>query len=137
MLRHTEEDDAALEKDMQSLFNTPSGAPRRQHLIDLGRIGGFDVGVTNWPPEFRSHFFFFSDGKPDPIGFAILQKGGRVRIGEQFVITLIYLQPSFRQQGFASAFYRFLIAKGIQLEPDTEQSAGGAAVWRKLRTQAP
>jgi GNAT superfamily N-acetyltransferase len=136
-LPHTEEDDAALERNMQSLYNTPMGAPRRSHLIDLGRINSLHVGVTKWPPEFRSHFFFLADNEPEPIGFAILSKGGRAHEGERFAITIIYLRPSFRQQGFATAFYRFLIAKGVALEPDTKQSAGGAAVWKKLRSQTP
>ena len=116
LLPHTEEDDTALERNMKSLYNTPLGAPRRAHLIDLGRIGSLQVGVTKWPPEFRSHFFFLADGEPEPVGFAILSKGGRAREGDWFAVTIIYLQPSFRQQGFATAFYRFLIAKGVELK---------------------
>jgi GNAT superfamily N-acetyltransferase len=129
-LAHTEADDAALEQRMQSLYNTPREAPRKLHLVDLGRIGRLDVATTHWPPAFRTFFFFMVDG--EPIGFATLQRGGRAMEGEQFTITLIYLRPAFRQQGFATAFYRLLMGKGIALQPDTMQTAGGAAVWRKL-----
>jgi predicted acetyltransferase len=131
-LPHTVEDDAALEQQMQSLYNTPRGWERRSRLIDLGRIGNLDVRATEWPPEFRSYFFFLVDG--EPIGFAIAQKGGRSHIGEKYAITIIYLRAPFRQQGFATTFYRFLIGQGVELEPDSKQSAGGAAVWRKLQS---
>ena len=129
-LPHTEEDDVALNATMLRLLNSPPEAPRKDHLISLGRIGGLDVGTTHWPPAFHTIFFFKADD--EPIGFAILHEGGR-NSGVGHTITIIYLQPPFRRQGFATAFYRFLLAHDVQLVPDTKQSAGGAAIWTKLK----
>ena len=131
ILPHTEEDDVALNRTMMGLYNSPRGQPRRSHLHDLGRIGQLEVATTQWPPAFRTHFFFMTDG--EPVGFAILQQGGRQQTGEKYTITIIYLQPQFRNQGFGMAFYRFLMSQGIELEPDTKQSAGEVAIWKKLK----
>jgi len=134
-LPHTEDDDVAIEHQMQRAYNTPIGAPRKDRLTKLTNIGNIEVAATQWPPAFHNHFFFLDND--EPVGFAVLKQGGRARHdGDHYAITLIWLRPQYRKQGFATDFYRFLLRNGVELEPDTKQSAGGAAVWHKLRTRS-
>ena len=135
LLSHTEEDDAHFDHVMARLLDSPAGAPRRDHLVFVKDIANLSVFATRWPVAWRTQFFFMAERKP--VGFAILQQGGRSREGDKYGITMIYLQPPFRKQGFGVAFYRFLQSEGINLEPDSKQSAGGAAIWRKLSSATP
>ncbi len=143
-LPHTEEDDKYHTATMRSFYYTDlvkiygTNGGTRHVPNDLGKIGNLNVVVTNWPLVFNNHFYF-KNYNDDLVGFAIVRRGGRSPNGDEtwFGVTMIYLLPPYRKQGFGTAFYQFLLSHNIELKPDRKQSEAGAALWNKLKTPKP
>jgi GNAT superfamily N-acetyltransferase len=128
-LPHTTEDDKHHNASMLRLYQAKLQFGPMKPLMTIGDVS---VVMRNWPLSFRDFAFFMSGDQP--IGFAILQRGGRDSdgTGDFYSVTLIWLLPEFRKQGIAVQFYRHLIQKGVHLKPDTKQSEHGANIWNRL-----